>query len=62
MRIVRILRFLTFLSANFLQWGPRKFQFLGRAEAQVARQFSGVVLTFATLLPNAIFSYSLYIV
>lgn len=45
-------------SANFLQWGPRKFQFLGRAEAQVARQFSGVVLTFATLLPNAIVSGS----
>jgi hypothetical protein len=26
---------------------------LGRAEAQAARQFSGVVLTFAALLPNA---------
>ena len=26
---------------------------VGRAEAQVARQFSGAVLTFATLLPNA---------
>ena len=33
---------------------PENFNFWGVAEAQVARQFSGAVLTFATLLPNAI--------
>ena len=32
---------------------PANFEFVGRAEAHVARQLSGVVLTFATLLPNA---------
>ena len=61
-KIGKILTFLIFLSANFSQRGPRKFQFVGRAEAQVARQFSGAVLTFATLLPNAKVIYSLYIV
>ena len=51
----KFVKFANFAMQIFLcSLRPDHFKFWGRAEAQVARQFSGAVLTFATLLPNAI--------